>query len=155
MTPSTTTTGALLTAFLAVRAEQPARPFAWHGNNCCHFAAQWVHYATRTNPMAGLADTPDARSARRLVQQLGGNLLRAWAVQLGREPISPARAQTGDVVLVPTTALPGHGRPQAGVGHVAGVCSGRHAVLMSDNGVAVFVPLDVAAAVFRLRAEQA
>lgn len=152
VTTTATTTAALLAAYLAVRAERPARPFDWPGNNCCHFAAEWVHDATGRNPMAGLDGPPDARAARRLVQRLGGSLVQAWAQQLGRAPLSAALAQTGDVVLVPTAALPGSHTQMAGVGHVAGVCNGRHAVVMDWSGDAQFVPLELAEVAFRLHA---
>lgn len=149
---SITTTAAQLAAYLAVRGERPPRAFDWPGNNCCHFAAEWVHYATGSNPMAGLDATTDARAARRLVQRLGGSLVQAWAQQLGRAPVSAALAQTGDVVLVPTAKLPGSHTQMGGVGHVAGVCNGRHAVVMDWGGAAQFVPLELAEAAFRLRA---
>lgn len=153
MTVPAPTTAALLAAFMAVRAERPRRPFNWRSNNCCHFAAEWVHYATRHNPMAGLDATPDARSALRLVRTLGGSLPHAWAAQLGRAPIDPATARTGDVVLLPTAAL--LAAPTAGVGHVAGVCNGRHAVVMADDGAAHFVALSLADAAFRLHPDPA
>lgn len=160
ITPTTpvaaATTAAQLTAYLAVRAERPARAFDWRGNNCCHFAAGWWHYATGSDPLAGLDSTADARAARRLVQRLGGSLVQAVAQQLGREPIAAALAQTGDVVLVPTAALltaavADEPAQRDGVGHVAGVCNGRHAVVMDWAGVAQFVPVELAEVAFRLR----
>lgn len=163
MTTSANTTAAMLAAYLAGRAERPARPFEWASNNCCHFAAEWVHYATRRNPMATLDTTADARAALRMVRRLGGSLRAAWSQQLGRAPIDAALAQTGDVVLLPTAALTtpeqgkvghadeaDHADEKAGVGHVAGVCNGRHAVVVDRQGHAHFVPLYLADAAFRL-----
>lgn len=129
----------LLTQYLAAYADQR---WDWASANCCHFAARWVHAISGRNPMDGLAPTPDARAARRLVRALGG-LEAAWTSQLGAAPMAPAMAQLGDVVMMPTpAALPGG----EGVGHLVGICTGRTAVFRAD-GAMVFLPvLDCTAA---------
>ena len=143
-------TASLLAAYLAACSTQ-REPFSWGAHNCCHFAAGWVRFAGRVDPMAYLPPTPDVRAALRLVQQLGGDLRCAWSRQLGAEPVAAAHAQTGDIVLVPTgdivAALAGRG-----TGHVAGVCSGRHAVLQTADGSIAFVPLTSAVCAWHLPA---
>lgn len=119
----------------------------WAAANCCHFAARWVHVVTGRNPMDGLAPTPDARAAMRLVRGLGG-LEAAWTAQLGTAPIAPAMAQLGDVVLMPTPAA--GGLCTEGVGELVGICAGRTAVFRGADGAMVFLPVLDCTAAWRL-----
>lgn len=123
----------------AYLAEASARPFDWGNANCCHLAAGWVAARTGVDPMAGLPDTPTERAARRLIATLGGTLADAWTRQLGREPIAPAMAQVGDVVLLEL-----EGRP------VVGICNGTTAVAALDAGGVAFVPMAHATHAWRL-----
>jgi hypothetical protein len=122
--------------------------FSWEGANCCHFAAGWVERATGRNPMAGLPRTTSALQAQRLIQDLGGSLQAAWTRQLEREPIAPAFAQLGDVVLLPL-------RLESGgpifTGQIVGVCMGAYAVVMSSDGFHVFLQMSAAVAAWPLR----
>jgi hypothetical protein len=140
------TTAHQLTAYLA---SHRARPFDWRRANCCHFAAGWVCAATGRNPMQGLPATPSAKSALRLVRKLGGSLQAAWTACLGREPIPPASAQVGDLVLVPT--VPTVQAP--GVGAAVGICVGGTVVLAGDAGGHLYLPLSAATAAWRLRGD--
>ena len=115
------------------------RAFDWEGANCCHFAAGWVAARTGANPMAGLATTPSERAARRLITALGGTLADALTRQLGREPIPPAMARLGDVVL-----LEHEGRP------VVAICNGINAVSVVDQGGTAFLPMTLATHAWRL-----
>lgn len=116
-----------------------AHAFDWQAANCCHFAAGWVAQQTGADPMAGLASTPNERAARRVMKALGGTMADALTVQLGREPIAPAMARLGDVVL-----LEHEGRP------VVGVCNGINAVSVLDAGGTAFLPMTLATHAWRL-----
>lgn len=132
-----------LTAFLAV----PPAPFSWRDANCCHWAAAWVRQATGHDPMAGLAATPDARAALRLLAGLGGSLRAAWSRQLGREPVAPQLAQLGDVVLVELA----EGLRQPGApGALMGICVGRQVAVADASGAVRMLPLAAADAAWRL-----
>ena len=124
--------------------------FDWGAANCCHFAAGWVERATGLNPMADLPATPSAVAALRLIRELGGSLQAAWTRQLGREPIAPAFAQVGDVVLLPLAL---HSGEPATTGQVLGVCMGAQAVVLSGEGFCVFLPMSSAVLAWRLRGE--
>lgn len=128
-----------LTEFLA-RLDEP-RPFNWATNNCCSFAASWVELRTGKNPMAGLAATPDALSAMRLVKSMGGTLAAAWSKALNQEPILPTLAQVGDVVLVPTEGV---------TGAAAGICVGSQAMFIDESGTGVFMPLSACTYAWRI-----
>jgi hypothetical protein len=119
----------LLTAYLAGR--QPA-PFSWPGANCGHFAAGWVKQAEGFDPMAGLAATPTRAAAARLLRRAGGYAALVTR-QLGREPIEPAFARIGDLVLM-----------QLGEGGddvlALGVCAGGGmSAFVNDEGHTVFL----------------
>ena len=121
--------------------EPEVRPFDWHTSNCCHFAAGWVERVTGQNPMAGLKATPTERAARRLIKDLGGDLMAAWTRQLGRGPILPTLAQVGDIVLLPVA----DGR------HATGVCAGRFAWVVGDDGSILRVEMTHATHAWRLQ----
>lgn len=130
-------------------AESLGQPFTWATSNCCHFAAQWVERATGSSPMAGLPATTSALDAMRLVRELGGTLEAAWTRQLGREPIAPAFAQLGDVVLLPLVLEEEAERP---TGQAVGVCVGAQAVVMTSDGFHSYLPMSSAVAAWRLKA---
>lgn len=133
---------ALLADYLSGSADQ--RPFDWPSNNCCHFAARWVAFATGRDPMQSLATTPDAMAARRLVRQLGGGALRdAVSAALGADPIDPALARTGDLLLLPASS-------NEGAGGVVGICNDRHAVVRDAGGAVAFLPIAQAVCAWRV-----
>lgn len=136
----------LLTHYLA--GYRPGQPWDWASANCCHFAARWVQLVTGRDPMDGLAPTPDARCALRLVRELGG-LESAWTARLGAAPVAPSLAQLGDVVLLPTPGA-GTAGPDAGVGHLVGICGGRTSVFRGGDGALVFLPTMDSVAAWRL-----
>lgn len=131
-------------ALEAYLAEQAAQAFAWSGHNCCHFVAGWVRTATGYDPMHNLPPTPDLLAARRLIRRLGGSLSGAWTSRLGREPIRPEAAQTGDIVLV-HLADPD--------GAAVGICNGRHAALLTERDGVTMLPMAHARLAWRLQAE--
>jgi hypothetical protein len=119
--------------------EQPVRTFDWGSNNCCHHAAAWVQRLTGRNPMHGLAATPDARAAWRLVSALGGSLQAAWTAQLGTEPVAAALAEVGDIVLFKAAAA--DHAAAGGTGAMLGVCCGDAAALIDEHGSLVMLPM--------------
>lgn len=116
-------------------------PFDWGTRNCCHFAAGWVLEREGFDPMAGLAPTPDATAARELVDSLGGDLARAWANRMGREPTDPRYAQLGDVVIVPANV-------EGGL--AAGICTGDQIAALLEDGAVAFFPLKVGRCAWRI-----
>lgn len=130
----------------AYLAERNGRAFTWAGNNCCHFAADWVHVATGRNPMAGLNVTPCATSARSTLKRLGG-LASAWTRQWGRQPIAPAQAQLGDVVLVQADTAPGGATP----GHTMGICAGATVAVPGADGALLHLPMSQAVQAWPLK----
>lgn len=127
-------TAARLNAYLM---QACARPFSWAEHNCCHFAGGWVREVEGRDPLAGMPPLNGERSARRLVRWLGG-LAEAVTLRLEREPIAPARARVGDVVLLPLSRVAG------GHGNCVGICVGPSAAL----GAQVAVYLTEQAAIY-------
>lgn len=118
-----------------------ATPFDWFGANCCHFGAAWEGSVTGKNPMDGLPATPGPRDALRLIASLGGSLASAWTRQSEADPILPALAQVGDIVLVPTDGA---------CGSAIGICAGRTAVFRGDAGDLVSVDMSTATHAWRM-----
>jgi len=125
----------------AYAAAHGPREFDWQAANCCHFAARWVAAETGVDPMVDLPAVASARAAQRLIRTLGGSLVAAWSRQLGREPISPLLAQTGDIVRVPID----DNKDEA-----IGICSGRTAMIVARDGGVVHVGLQFATHAWRL-----
>lgn len=119
------------------------RVFDWKTANCCHFAAGWVLASTGHDPMAGLPQTEDKFAAYRLIRN-GGGLAGLWSRQLGREPIRPTLAQVGDVVLMPLDD------DRAAVG----ICAGRTAMFIDENGATAHQPMALATHAWRLKGNE-
>ena len=126
-----------LTQYLA----RPVTSFDWATRNCCHFAAQWVLEREGFDPMAGLDATADADAARALIDSLGGDLARAWANCMGREPTDSRYAQLGDVVIVPANV-------EGGL--AAGICTGDQIAVLLESGAVAFFPLKVGRCAWRI-----
>lgn len=77
------------------------REFAWGDFDCCQFAGLAVEAQTGSNPIADARGRyGTAVGAQRVLRNsFGGSLRSGWTQVLG-EPIPPALAQRGDVVLV-------------------------------------------------------
>lgn len=135
----------LLGEYLAVA---QGRRFNWADANCCHFAAAWVEVATGRNPMHGLPRTDNARQALRLVQALGGDLVAAWTHRLGWQPVAPALAQVGDLVLLP---MPADMSIEPCTGTAMGICAGMCAVVATSDGCHAYLPMGSATAAWRLQ----
>lgn len=104
--------------------------FEWGSHDCCTFAAGAVEALTGTNPMAAVPRYEDELAAARMVHRAGG--LRALATEYLGEPVSPALANVGDVVLIENA-----GR------ELLGICNGTSALA---QGTEAMVALEMTAA---------
>lgn len=102
--------------FEAFVRERWSQPFAWGSNDCVLFAADGVEAITGEHLCPELRTHVDARSAVRLLQELGG--VRAIADRALGPQILPQQALIGDVVVVP-----------AGKREALAVCNGGTALL--------------------------
>jgi len=98
-------------------------PFEWGSNDCCLFAADWVHRVTGRDPAAPYRGTYSSGvGAQRIIDQAGGIL--ELARELGLEPKPIALAQRGDVIARDT-----------GNGIGLGVCIGSTAAFVARDGL--------------------
>lgn len=121
-----------------VAAVEATPAFAWGAHDCCRFAARVVEAITGEDPArfhAGLG--ADAKEAQQLVHA-GGGLQALVTAALG-EPIEPARAWRGDVMLVDC------------IGHrqTVGICMGARVACQGADGV-VYLPRHRAVAAWRV-----
>lgn len=121
-----------LAAFLAQR---QALPFAWGSHDCCMFAAGAVNAITGHDYSAGYAYA-SAEEAASLLEREGD--LAAFATRCLGEPIAPALAAVGDVVLVAND-----GR------QLLAVCNGTSALAPGRLGL-VTLGMDAALAAWRV-----
>lgn len=112
-----------------------ARAFDWAAWNCCHFTAAWVQQLSGRDVMAGLPAMNSQLTAHRVIGQLGGSLQAAWTRQLGPEPMRPALAQVGDVVIVRVDDV-----------EAVGICCGRTAAVLTEHDGVAHVPMSAALA---------
>lgn len=127
-----------LDAYLQARGTAAWR---WDTSNCAHFAGGWICWATQDDPLDGLPPTPTPSAARALVDRLGGSMQAAVTLRLGREPVAPALARVGDIVLLPGGV----------VGGALGICAGLSALALDDAGAVTHVDMATAVAAWRLR----
>lgn len=126
----------LLDGYLA---DNAGRPFAWRGQNCTTFAAEWVSLAT--GKLTEVPTTVTAREALRAVRGLGG--LHADACRQLGEPIPGAFARVGDVALL---AMP---RSRGRRARALGVCLGSVIAAQGPAGL-LMVPITEAEAAWRV-----
>lgn len=123
-----------LDAFLAA---QQHRAFTWGGFDCALFAADWVLACTGVDPAAPYRGAySDGLEAARLQRQDGG--LEAMITAALGEPIAPAFAQRGDIVLLDAELRP-----------TAGVCVGWEAAAPGMIGLE-FLPMARASRAWRV-----
>ena len=120
---------------------EPVVPFDWASASCAHWAAGWVLHATGVT--VTLPEFADIRSARRVAAAAGG-VDAAVSAALGVSPVSWARAQIGDLMLLPSDA--------DGVGYVLGICNGHVAAVRDERGAIHFVPCSSAEAAWPMAA---
>lgn len=138
MTMPPNTKSKLLTAYLS----EPLPPFDWRGANCGHFAGAFVERVEGTDPLAGLALGDSLRATRRILADAGG-MLALVSQQLAREPIAPAFAQLGDMVLLPLSDAD----PLA---QALGLCCGEVAAVRDEAGAVHLLPMAAALAAWRV-----
>lgn len=91
----------LLTQFLDSKRDQP---FEWGVNDCCLFAADWVHLATGQDPalaFRGVYET--AQGAADVLKDFGGvhGAIAGLNPKHGIRPVAVGFAGRGDLVLYP------------------------------------------------------
>lgn len=117
--------------------ERLGEPFAWGPNDCASFAADAVHAQTGEDVLAELrGHRHNERQALRRERAIGG--LPAAIERAGLQPVPPALAQRGDLVLVAQKPRP-----------VLAVCNGAEAVAPGGRGL-VHVPITRALKAWRV-----
>jgi hypothetical protein len=111
-------------------------PSSWGSNDCCSFAAAAVEAITGSNPMATAPAYDSEAVATRLIIRAGG--LRSLASQYLGEPVSPAFAAVGDLVLVLNEGQ-----------EALGVCNGVNVLGPGVDGIAV-IGMDAALAAWKI-----
>jgi hypothetical protein len=113
--------------FVAARARQ----FQYGQFDCALFAADCVHAITGVDYASALRGYESKLAAYRIVKQYGS--LEAMITSLlGKEPIHPAHAQRGDVVLASTDLAAGE------EGDAIGVVAGVRILCPCGNGLRSF-----------------
>lgn len=120
----------LLTDYLT---DHRAVPFDWQTANCLHFAGKFVALVEQRDPLAG-RKMPATLAAARRIQRQGGDLAALITAALDRDPIAPAFAQIGDVVLLPLNPAD----PEA---LACGICWGEYAACVTDGGAIMLVAM--------------
>lgn len=142
MTPmQPNTKSKLFTAYLA----EPLPPFDWQLANCGHFAGAFVAQVEQgADPLSGLPLGKSLAATRRMIKNAGG-LAALVSKQLAREPIAPAFAQLGDVVLLPLSDAD----PLA---QALGLCCGEVAAVRDEAGAVHMLPMSSALHAWRVGA---
>jgi hypothetical protein len=114
--------------------------FDWAHGHCGIFAGNWVRQITRRRTLDGLPTLGSAIAWMRRVQGLGG-LQVIVTERMGVQPINPAMAQVGDIVMLPGPVT----------GGALGICCGRTAALLHPNCGIVHLPMAQAIHAWPLR----
>jgi hypothetical protein len=110
--------------------ERERMPFEWGRNDCCLFSADAVLAMTESDAAHAYRGYSTALEAQRLLELHGG--AQGLATQAWGEPVAPAFAAVGDVVLVMN-----EGRK------VLAICNGTNAMSAGTEGIE-FVGMDTA-----------
>lgn len=124
------------------------RPMDWPSNNCCHFTDRWLCCVAGRALMGALASVSGPRAARR---RAPAGLGARFAALVDDAGLPGARAQLGDVVLVPVPAERARPTRGMGLGEALGVCGGRVVWLLGVDGQPSFLPLSHALRCWPLR----
>ena len=117
------------------------RPFSWGEWDCGQFVGGCVEAVTGSNPMDAYAGGWDTETGmlRALAAGYGGSLEAFWTAQFG-DPVAPAFAGRGDVVLVQLEDVTASGVVDL---------SGERVACLSLDGLE-FVPLSAAVTAWRI-----
>lgn len=108
-----------------------SREFAYGAFDCCLFAADWVQIATGIDHAAELRGYASKAQAYEIIERYGS--IEAMVTQLlEREPIHPAHAQRGDIVLASVPVAQGE------AGETIGICEGVHSHFPCARGCVQF-----------------
>jgi hypothetical protein len=129
----------MLAAELALYLSGIAGPWCWATHHCGTFTAGWVRRSTGRDPLA-LLQYGSAEEWVRAARDAGG-LDRLVSRALHCEPVPAAMAQAGDIVMLP-------GRITGGA---LGICNGRTAAVLVEDGAVAFEPMTEALCAWRLR----
>lgn len=125
----------------AIIAQARDVPFVWGRHDCVHWAISVAEELTGQPFGPRLPDYDDAASALRALRSMGHDgLFEAVEAALGA-PIPPARAQRGDLGMVPTHY---DNWPLA-----LGVCLGLHVAVVGEQGLE-YLPVGKAVAAWRV-----
>lgn len=113
--------------------------FSWPENNCCHFAAGWMKVVRGQDLMAGVERIEGKREALEAIKKRGRTLVDAVSSAVGSQPVTGALARTGDIVF--TSVFKGVS---------LGICSGRHAVFLSEADGLIHCPIELCSRAWRL-----
>ena len=113
----------------ALAAQRLAQPFAWGPNDCAAWVADAVATMHGHDTLAELRGARRSwRQARRQLQRIGG--YPAAMARAGLQPVAPALAGRGDVVLMEDTGDGAQGWPG-----VLAVCIGDEALAPGTAGL--------------------
>lgn len=110
------------------------RAWDWSSANCTHFAAGWVREIEDFDPLAAAPQYEGMMGAGRVLVGDGG-LRGVVSRLLNREPIVPAMAHLGDVVLFAGSAY-----------GLLGLCNGHDVALFCSPSGVRYVGIDGAEA---------
>lgn len=105
--------------------------FSYGQFDCALFAADCAHAVTGIDYAAGLRGYDSKISAYRIISKYG-SLEAMVTAQVGREPVHPANAHRGDMVLASVELAPGES------GEAIGVCDGVRCWFPKDVGLRAF-----------------
>lgn len=118
-------------------------PFAWGLNDCCTFAASWVQISTGEDALRTFSrHWRTAAGAARVLKRHGG-LMAAVTRVLG-EPVRPALAHRGDLLLMPANLT-----AERMMGGCLGVSFGSRVGSPGQGGLAL-IPAGEAVACWRI-----
>jgi hypothetical protein len=104
-----------------------SEPFAWGGNDCCMFGADWIREATDVDPAAVLRGTySTALGGMRLINEHGGmvGIMQRFIQPFGFQEISAGSASRGDIIV-----------RDCGLGDAAGIVIGSNATFVGKGGL--------------------
>lgn len=122
-----------------------SREFAFGAFDCCLWSAGWAQIATGADPAADLRGYDSKTAAYRIVSTYG-SIEKMVTTLLGRDPIHPAFAQRGDIVLVRDRGAMGAEIDMTGAPEGLGICLGLQSAFPRDKGLTMIRTLEASVA---------